>query len=353
MHYLSSRVNIDEVDVEILETLLKDPRISFAAIAKQCKMSINAIRTRFKRLEESGVITGSIMQINPKCWGYNCIAYLMIGADTNNREKVLEFLMNSPKILHTFQQIGRTNIHCLAALKNVDELAHTIEDVKKRPSIIDVDAIIWVDVIKMDHPENLVIEPFDGSLHTTELMSMDANSKRGIDDLSASSEAVKEKCFKTTYEFDRIDQFIIGALSENARMPFSKIAEQLDISTQSVSRRYNRLRKDVSPYSSITLDLRKLGYIGTALFLIKVSHRQDVSKVVEEILKVPNVITAIRTLGNFDVFVAAPFSDSEHLFKLNQSITGISGVMQTELLWGKPFSKWPLNVFSKLIQKQS
>jgi DNA-binding Lrp family transcriptional regulator len=62
---------------------------------------------RFKRLEESGVIKGSIMQINPKCWGYNCIAYLMIRAESNKGKIVLEFLTNTPKILHTFQQIEK------------------------------------------------------------------------------------------------------------------------------------------------------------------------------------------------------------------------------------------------------
>jgi len=344
MNKLRNRVNVDEVDVEILNMLLKDPRTSFAVIAKKCNMSLNAIRMRFKRLVESGVIKGSIMQINPKFWGYNCIAFLMIRAESNSGEKVLEFLANIPKILHTFQHIGRTNIHCLAALKNVDELAHTVEDVKKHPSIIDVDAIIWVDVIQMDHPENLVIEPYTGELHKTELTPIGV-----IAGNSVSSEPVKEIDDKTSYEFDRIDRFIIKTLLENARMSFSKIAKMLDVSTQSVSRRYNRLRKTVSPYSSITLNLEKLGYIGTVLFVIKVSSKKDLSKVVEEILKVPNVITAIRTLGNFDVFIAAPFSDYENLFKLNQAITGISGIIETEILWSKPFSEWPLNVFSKLV----
>jgi Lrp/AsnC family transcriptional regulator for asnA, asnC and gidA len=349
---LSSRVKIDEVDIKILKALLKDPRISFAKIAKQCEMSINAVRSKFKRLEELDLIKGSIMQINPKYWGYNCIAYLMIRADANAREEVLEFLINTPKILHTFQQIGRTNIHCLATLKNVDELAHTLEDVKKHSSIIDVNAIIWVDVIKMDHPENLVIEPSDELSHSAELEPLNVNSKGITNNKCISSGAVKEVPIKTAYEFDMIDQNIIRLLSENARLPFSKIAEQLNISTQSVSRRYNKLRKTVSPYSSITLDLRKLGYVGTALFLIKVSNEQDVAKIVEEILKVPNVITAIRTLGNFDVFIAAPFSDYDDLFKINQAITGISGVKQIELLWGEPFSEWPLNIFSKVIHKE-
>jgi len=293
------------------------------------------------------------MQINPKCWGYNCIGYLMIQADSNNIENVIEFLTNNSQILQTFQQIGKTNIHCLVTLPNIDELAHIIENVRKHPSIINVDAIIWIDITQMDHPENLVIEPFDGLLHTSDLAHNTADSKHMIKKYNVSSNVAREKIIKENCEFDEIDQIILSMLSENSRIHFKKIAEQLGISTQSVSRRYNRLRKGVSPYSSITLDLRKLGYVGTALFLIKVSPEQDATKVFQEILKIPNVITAIRTLGNFDMFIAAPFSDYENTFKLNQSITGIPGVMQIELLWGKPFPEWPLNVFSKILQKQA
>jgi DNA-binding Lrp family transcriptional regulator len=349
---VSSRVIIDEIDVEILKTLLEDPRTSFAAIAKQCNISINCIRKRFKRLEGEGVIKGSILQINPKCWGYNCIAYLLIQAVSNNLENVMEFLTNNPQILQTFQQIGKTNIHCLVTLRNVDELAHVIENVKKHPSIINVDAIIWIDITQMDHPENLVIEPFDGLLRTSNLDHNDTDSKHMIKKYNNSSNVAREKIIKENCEFDEIDQNILCVLSENSRIHFKKIAEQLDISIQSVSRRYNRLRKGVSPYSSITLDLRKLGYVGTALFLIKVSPEQNATKVFQEILKIPNVITAIRALGNIDIIIAGPFSYYENIFKLNQSITGISGVMQTELLWAKPFSEWPLNVFSKILQKQ-
>ena len=349
---MSARVKIDEIDVRILKTLLKDPRTSFAEIAKQCEMSINAIRMRFKRLEQVGVIQGAIMQVNPRSLGYCCIAYLMIRADTNKEQSVLEFLEKTPNVIHSFQQMGRTNIHCLVALESIDELGHTIEHVWEHPYIMMVEEVIWVDIVRMDHPENLVIESLDGLLHTTDLLPTDGNPKPTITPPPEASELIKENNCRACYELDENDQLIIKILSENARMSFRKIAKKVGISTQSVIRRYKRLRKDISPYSSITLNLRKLGYIGTALFLIKITHQKKASKVVDEILSVPNVITAIRTFGNFDIFVAAPFSNYEQLFKLNKSINKISGVMQTELLWGEAFVKWPLNLFSKLLYKQ-
>lgn len=347
---MTVRQRIDDIDVIILQTLLKDPRTSFNKIAKHTKTSINAVRTRFRRLQDLRIIKGSILQINPNYWGYNCIAYLTIVADNNRKEKVLENLKNLPNLLHIFQQIGRININCLATLKNVNQLAHIIEDVKKNSGVIDVSSMIWVDVVKMDHPENLVISPFSGTSNSSHMTSVNIDYGVSNTNDTVSSTKAKQKSPETNPELDNIDLYLLRILTENARTSFSKIAQVLGISVQSVSRRYNRLRETVAPYSSITLDLRKIGYVGTALFLIKASHKDGVSKILERMLKIPNVITAIRTLGNFDLFIAAPFSDFDNIFNLNESITGISGVMEVELLLGKAFSEWPLNVFSKIIQ---
>ena len=95
---LSARLEIDKIDVRILKTLMKDPRTSFAEIAKDCEVSTNTIRIRFKRLKKIGVITGSTIQVNPKSLGYESIAFLAIEADIDEEQSVLEFLDHIPNI---------------------------------------------------------------------------------------------------------------------------------------------------------------------------------------------------------------------------------------------------------------
>ena len=154
---------MDKVDVRILKTLLKNPRISFSKIAKDCKLSSNTIRLRFERLKEVGIITGSVMQVNPKSLGYDCIAFLGIQADPINKKIVFDFLEKIPNIIQNTKQIGRYNILSFAALNNVDELAHIVEHVSSHPDVKKVEASIWVDVTRMDHPENLEIKEYEGS----------------------------------------------------------------------------------------------------------------------------------------------------------------------------------------------
>jgi Lrp/AsnC family transcriptional regulator for asnA, asnC and gidA len=348
---LNARPKIDEIDIRILKTLLDDPRTSFADIARDCGMSTSTIRMRFKRLKKNGIITGAITQVNPKILGYNCIALLSIQAAANEEKSVYNFVAKIPEIIQSFQPIGRYNILSFAALKSTDELAHTVEQINSHPHVRDVQECILVDIVLMDHPKNLVIEPYDGLQHTDETLPKGDNPKPVVISPNV-AEATEESHSEGSYDLDKVDKAIMAILSKHAAMSFRKIAMKVGVSTQSVIRKYNRLRKTVLPYSSITLDLRKLGYIGTALFYIKTSHQYTTSKVFKELLRVPNVIVAYKCLGTIDISVTAPFSNFKQLLKLKEEICKTPGVNQIEVFIDRPFSSWPLNLLDQVLQKQ-
>jgi Lrp/AsnC family transcriptional regulator for asnA, asnC and gidA len=348
---LDARRKIDEVDVSILKTLLNNGRTNFSTIAKNLGMSSNAIRMRVKRLKKDGVINGAIMQVNPKSLGYNCISHLRIKTDANEEKSVYDFVDKIPEIIATFRPIGKFNINSIAVLKRTDELAHTVEQISSNPHVISIEESIWIDVIKMDHPENLVIEPFDVLMHTNESLSKDENSKTKKDPLHI-GKGVKEKHLEESYDLDKIDQLIIKILSGNARMSFRKLAKKIGVSPQSVIKRYKKMRKTVLPFSSITLDLRKLGYIGTAVCYIKTSNLYTKSKVFEELLRIPNVIVASKCLGQIDIMLALPFKNLKDLYKVKKRISKTLGVKQLEIFVDKPFSRWPLNLVAQFFSNQ-
>jgi len=348
---LDVRPKIDEIDIRILKTLLRDPRTSFAEISKDCKMSTSTIRMRFKRLKKDGIITGAITQVNPKSLGYNCIALLSIQAAANEEKSVYNFVEKIPEILQSFQPIGSYNILSFAALKSIDELAHTVEQINSHPHVRDVHECILVDIVRMDHPKNLVIEPFDGSQHTDEMLPKDENPKPVVISPNV-AETAEESHPDGSYDLNEVDKAIMAIVAKNAGLSFRRVAKKVGVSTQSVIRRYNRLRKTVLPYSSITLDLRKLGYIGTSLFYIKTSHQHTTSDVFNELLRVPNIIVAYKCLGTIDISVAAPFSNFEQLLKLKEEICKTPGVNQIDVFIDRAFSSWPLNLLAQLLPEQ-
>ena len=148
---------------------------------------------------------------------------------------------------------------------------------------------------------------------------------------------------------DETDIKIAKILTNDARISFRKMARQLDISTKKVIKRYEKMRKDFLPNSTITLDLEKLGFVGQAVFLIKISYENELNEVFQNIIRIQNIIVAIKSFGAFEILAIAPFKNFEQLYKLNEEISNLEGIEKIEILFEKPFNKWPLNLYSHLL----
>ena len=66
-----SQVVIDAIDRKILKYLITNARMPFLEIARKCGISGAAIHQRIKKLDESGVILGSRLVVDPKMTGSN------------------------------------------------------------------------------------------------------------------------------------------------------------------------------------------------------------------------------------------------------------------------------------------
>ncbi len=346
---LSSRPEIDEVDVKIIRMLLKDARISFAEIAENCQMSTNAIRTRFMKLKECGVITGSTIQVRAKSLGYEGIALLAIEADVNKEEQVLEFLKNVPNMILSHSQIGEHNIISVLMIKNVGDLVSTLEGISRNPHIKKADTAITTSPSHY-YPENLVIEPFKRTSCPTETYS-DENKQHKVAKEKARiiTESIEKNQATPSVKLDKVDLAIIRILSQNARTSFRKIANKLGITTKTVIQRYQKLRKDVISSTTITINLTKLGYISNAIFCLNISHLNKKTDIINRINRLPNVIFATTCVGGIDALAAAPLANFSQLFKLKQKIAKIKGIKKIEILLEETYATWPPKMFSKNI----
>jgi len=85
-----------------------------------------------------------------------------------------------------------------------------------------------------------------------------------------------------------VDQKIIKLLMKDAQMPFSKIAEQLGVGTDTVIRKYHRLKKEgVIHNASVIVDLEKCGHKGNVFFLASVLAGLDSSRLFEALIENP------------------------------------------------------------------
>ncbi len=150
---MTSKGKIDEIDLNIIRTLQKDARSSFADIAKNCRVSIDTISKRFKRLRRNGVARGTTVLLNPKSFGYDCVASFGIRVDYPHVRDVIDFVGKIPEVVFCTPSMGRHNIFALAVLRNVGRLGQVKEYIKRHPMVGEVTASIWVDNILLC-PEN-------------------------------------------------------------------------------------------------------------------------------------------------------------------------------------------------------
>ncbi len=126
---------------------------------------------------------------------------------------------------------------------------------------------------------------------------------------------------------DAVDLKIIDLLMEDAQTPFCSIAEQLGVGTDTVIRRYRKLKDEgVIHNASVIVNLKKCGYQCHAFFSVSVMAGTDSSSLYEKLIKIPNVLTVASTIGDYDFMLHCIYSDLKDLMRLNREIAGIDGI---------------------------
>ena len=104
-------VKIDGIDKKILRFLMEDARKPILEIARSIGISGAAIHQRLRKLESSGLLSGSKFVINPKVLGYTTMAHIGIFLDKamSNPQAVKE-LEKIPEVLECHYTTGNWSI---------------------------------------------------------------------------------------------------------------------------------------------------------------------------------------------------------------------------------------------------
>jgi Lrp/AsnC family leucine-responsive transcriptional regulator len=90
--------NLDEVNRRLLATLNADPRASTAELARRVGMSAPAVRERLARLEETGVIRGYRLDIDPAALGLPVAAWVRIRPGPGQIPKIADLAARTPEV---------------------------------------------------------------------------------------------------------------------------------------------------------------------------------------------------------------------------------------------------------------
>ena len=124
-----AKTSIDSIDRKILKFLIKNARMPFLEIARECKISGAAIHQRIKKLEDAGVILGSRLIVDPKKLGFDVCAFISIRIqDPLLQLQTVEELKRIPEIVECHFVTGTYNIKVKLYCIDNDHLIKTIFD---------------------------------------------------------------------------------------------------------------------------------------------------------------------------------------------------------------------------------
>ncbi|MBO8444487.1 MAG: Lrp/AsnC ligand binding domain-containing protein [Bacteroidetes bacterium] len=129
-----STYHIDQIDQKILSFLVKNARMPFLEIARECGVSGAAIHQRVKRLEANGVITGSRLLVKPQALGLDVCAFVSVSlSEANKYPDVIESLKKISEVVECHFVTGKypilLKIYCFNHDHLMEILVNTIQKI--------------------------------------------------------------------------------------------------------------------------------------------------------------------------------------------------------------------------------
>ncbi len=129
MKIQEDKVTIDGIDKEILRHLMEDARRPILEIGRKLGISGAAIHQRLRKLESSGLITGSKFVINPRLLGYRTMAFVGIYLDKAMRNpEAVNQLRKIPEVLECHYTTGNWSILIKILCRDNEHLMHLLNE---------------------------------------------------------------------------------------------------------------------------------------------------------------------------------------------------------------------------------
>ena len=135
-------------------------------------------------------------------------------------------------------------------------------------------------------------------------------------------------------KIDSLDKKILEIISQNARIPFKDVAAECGVSRAAIHQRVQHLfDMGVIIGSGYHVSPKTLGYNTCTYVGIKLEKGSMYKSVVEELVKIPEIVECHCTTGPYTMMVKLYARESEHVMELlNNRMQGIAGVVSTETL---------------------
>jgi Lrp/AsnC family leucine-responsive transcriptional regulator len=125
--YTPSDIVGDAMNLRILTELQQNPRLAMTELGRRVGLSSPAVAERVRRLEESGVIRGYRLEIDPAALGLPLSAYVRVRPNPGQLPRVSELAREIPEVVECHRVTGEDCLIVKVHLPNIEQLDRILD----------------------------------------------------------------------------------------------------------------------------------------------------------------------------------------------------------------------------------
>lgn len=118
---------LDSTNLRLLAELQHDPRLPMAELGRRIGMSAPAVTERVRRLEDTGIIRGYHLDVNPAALGLPIMIYIRVRPDPGQLPKIAELARRTPEVVECHRITGEDCFILKAHIPAMDQLDQLLD----------------------------------------------------------------------------------------------------------------------------------------------------------------------------------------------------------------------------------
>lgn len=141
---MPANYEIDNIDLKILEILLKNAKKPYTEVAKQVFVSGGTVHVRMKKLEDMGIVEGTTLKLDYSKLGYDITAFIGIFLSKSALyDEVIAELKAIPEIINVHYTTGNYSMFAKIHCKDTQHLKDVLHDkIQRVEGIVRTDTMI-------------------------------------------------------------------------------------------------------------------------------------------------------------------------------------------------------------------
>ncbi len=125
----NSPFELDELDKQILQILMKDASVPYTDIARELNVSGGTIHVRMKKMQEAGIVLGSRLVVSPPKLGYDICAFIGVYLEKGSEyRKALEDMRAIPQVVELHYTTGLYSMFAKIVCRDTRHLREVLND---------------------------------------------------------------------------------------------------------------------------------------------------------------------------------------------------------------------------------